>query len=138
MDFREFLQFIHMWRRFYLINSKFLFVPLLNDKLLNGVFQNIHILWRINVPENFGRNTFKQYCLGRYLLVQIQQWKHQGKVWNLFKVNNKDTVQWHRSGIFIANFKNNYLGGSIVDFEQMNVGRDWDVFLVFLLLTLNK
>ena len=27
----------------------------------------------------------------RHLLVQKQQWKHQNNVWNLFKVNNKDT-----------------------------------------------
>ena len=27
----------------------------------------------------------------RDILVQSQQWKHQSNVWNLFKVNNKDT-----------------------------------------------
>ena len=27
----------------------------------------------------------------RYLLVQSQQWKYQNNVWNLFKVNNKET-----------------------------------------------
>ena len=27
----------------------------------------------------------------RHLLVQSQQWKHQSNVWNMFKVNNKDT-----------------------------------------------
>ena len=27
----------------------------------------------------------------RHLLVQSQQWKHQNNMWNLFKVNNKDT-----------------------------------------------
>ena len=26
-----------------------------------------------------------------HLLVQSQQWKHQNNVWNMFKVNNKDT-----------------------------------------------
>ena len=26
-----------------------------------------------------------------YLIVQSQQWKHQNNVWNLFKVNKKDT-----------------------------------------------
>ena len=26
-----------------------------------------------------------------YLLAQSQQWKHHNKVWNMFKVNNKDT-----------------------------------------------
>ena len=29
--------------------------------------------------------------LNWYFLVQCQQWKHQNNVWNLFKVNNKDT-----------------------------------------------
>ena len=27
----------------------------------------------------------------QHLLVQNQQWKHQKNIWNLFKVNNKDT-----------------------------------------------
>ena len=34
-------------------------------------------------------HTRKSQC--SYLLVQSQQWKQQNKVWNLFKVNNKDT-----------------------------------------------
>ena len=42
------------------------------------------------------------------LAQQSQQWKHLKKVWNLFKVNNKHTrttSQWHRSVVFIVNFK---------------------------------
>ena len=33
----------------------------------------------------------KSYHILRHLLVQSQQWKHQNNVWNLFKVNSKDT-----------------------------------------------
>ena len=47
------------------------------------------------------------YLLNRRLLVQSQQWKYQDNVWNLFKVNIKDTKwrHWRRSSVFIANFK---------------------------------
>ena len=34
----------------------------------------------------------------RHLLVQSQQWKHQNNVWNMFKINNKDT--WMTSKLF--------------------------------------
>ena len=43
----------------------------------------------------------------RHLIIQNQQWKHYNDVWNLFKVNNRDTDQrqWPRSGVFIINFE---------------------------------
>ena len=53
-----------------------------------------------------------------HFLVQIQRWKQQNNVWNLFKVNQKDT-----SGI--VNFEQIFThcsGISIVDFEQENAG----------------
>ena len=47
------------------------------------------------------------------------------KVWNMFKVNNKDT--WHRSGVLIVNFLNYFTprsSNSIVNFEY--VIANWD------------
>ena len=40
-----------------------------------------------------GKNNskFGQHFPSRYLLVQIQQWKHLNNVWNLLKCNNDDT-----------------------------------------------
>ena len=35
--------------------------------------------------------TLNAYLLSWHLFVQHQQWKHQENVWNLLKVNNKDT-----------------------------------------------
>ena len=40
-------------------------------------------------------SNFKQswtHLPGRQLHVQKEQQKHQNKVWNMFKVNNKDTI----------------------------------------------
>ena len=51
----------------------------------------------------------------RHLPVQSQQWEHQSNVWNLFKVNNKDTRT------------------IITDFGQIS-----HIVLVFPLLTLNN
>ena len=49
----------------------------------------------------------------RYLLNQSQQWKHQGNVWNMFKVNNKDNKNKHCSGV------------SSFDFQQVNTS--WEI-----------
>ena len=38
-----------------------------------------------------------------YLLVQSQQWKHQNNMWNLFKVNNKDTRTTSLTLLFTLN-----------------------------------
>ena len=42
----------------------------------------------------------------RRLLVQSKQWKHLNNLWNLFKVNNKDTRTMSLSslGVFIVKF----------------------------------
>ena len=50
----------------------------------------------------------------QYLLTQSQQWKHQNNVWNLFKVNNKDSFFF-------------------VNFEQIA-----HIAMMFSLLTLSK
>ena len=41
----------------------------------------------------------------RHSLVQSQQWQHQNKVWNPFKVNDKGTRTMSSSSFFIFNFK---------------------------------
>ena len=46
-------------------------------------------------------------------------------MWNLFKVNNKDTPDrrhWRRSGVFVVNFEqtSNCSGVSIVEFEKLS------------------
>ena len=63
-------------------------------------------------------SSLKQRKPSRNLLVQSQQGKHQNNVWNLFKVNNKDTRTTSVKKPFPANI---YLFN--------------DVGLVFLLLT---
>ena len=50
----------------------------------------------------------------------------------LLKVNNRNTSQWRRSGIFIVNFEWRRSGIFIVNFEFIS-----HLVLVFLLLTLN-
>ena len=59
----------------------------------------------------------------RDFLVKSQSWKHQGNVWNLFKLETETSERhhWRRSGVFILNF------------EQI-----LHITLVFPLLTLNK
>ena len=59
--------------------------------------------------------------LGRHLLFQSQLLKRQQNVCNLFKVNNKDTIQWRRSDVFIINS------------EHIS-----QIVLAFLSFTLNK
>ena len=69
-----------------------------------------------------------------YLLVWSQQWKHQNNVWNLFRVNNKDTrtTSWCCFDAFVVNFEHftHCPGVSIVDFEPENAG--WIEALIFL------
>ena len=43
------------------------------------------------IIANFGYAFPTNPYPSRHLLVQSQQWKHQNNVWNLTKVNNKDT-----------------------------------------------
>ena len=54
----------------------------------------------------------------------FQKWKHQNNVWNLFRVQDKDTRRQWCSGVFIVNFEHihfiHFSGVSIVDFEQIN------------------
>ena len=44
--------------------------------------------WRLKVVACFYKEN---PSASQHLLVPNQQWKHQNNVWNLFKVNNKDT-----------------------------------------------
>ena len=59
----------------------------------------------------------------RYLLAQNKHWRHHNNVWNLFKVNNKDTRKSSvtSSCVLIGNF-----------------GQISYIVLAFLLLTLSK
>ena len=54
-------------------------------------------------------SRFHESCVDSncHLLVQIQQWKLQNDMCNLFKVSNKETKlrQWRCSGVFIINFE---------------------------------
>ena len=43
----------------------------------------------IRFTKNWSFNHINNHS--RYFLEQIQQWEHQSNVWNLFKINNKDT-----------------------------------------------
>ena len=75
--------------------------------------------WWIQIDHS----TIISWLPSLHLLVQIQQWKHQNNLWNLFKVNNK-APERHRSSVFI------------IKFEQIShIGL---VILMFPLLTLNK
>ena len=56
--------------------------------------------------------------------VRGQQWKHLNNVWNLFKVNNDANDFILVSLLLILNRFHAFSGVSIVDFEQVNDGRD--------------
>ena len=54
----------------------------------------------------------------KHLFFQIQQWKRQNNVWNLFQVATRlERWQWLRSGFFIVNF------------EQTSLTHKWSWFL---------
>ena len=60
------------------------------------------------------------------LPVQSEQWEHQENLWNMLKVNNKDTEPHHcrRSVVVIVNFKYFsyfFSSVSIVDFQRANI-----------------
>ena len=44
-----------------------------------------------NLTNSVLENKKVKEKLSRYLLVPSQYWKHQKNLWNLFKVNSKDT-----------------------------------------------
>ena len=77
------------------------------------------VSFRLSYPEI----KVADRCPSLHLLVQSQKLKHQKKVGNLFKVNDKDTktTSRRRSGVFIVNT------------EQIS-----HIVVMFLLLTLNK
>ena len=58
------------------------------------------------------------------LLVQIQQWKYQNNVWNLFKVNSVFIVdlEQFRFDLEQSNTRTYCSSVSIVDFEQIDAG----------------
>ena len=77
----------------------------------------------------------------RYLLVQSQKWKHQNKIWNLFKVTNKDT-RTTCLYCFLWTNVTDFAVGSNVEFQQLNacwnITRQSHIALVTVLLTLKS
>ena len=72
------------------------------------------------------RKTFAQKYLMLICLIKFTNGKKQSNVWNLFKVNNKDTriismLFWCLYYYFKTNFTH-CSGVSIVEFEQENAG----------------
>ena len=71
-------------------------------EVFHGIFQNFNHNSYLNKFAPMLLNIFIHLRLpSYYLLVQIQQLTHLTKVWNMFKVNNKNT----RSGVLIVNFE---------------------------------
>ena len=68
-----------------------------------------------------------RFFSSRHLLIQSQLWKHQKNVWNMFKVNNKDTRTTSLKSFWClycqlwTNFTH-CSGVSIADFEKVNLG----------------
>ena len=59
---------------------------------------DLQLYWNQGTPlegcfwiVNLWNQSVSTKVIDRYLLVQNQQWKYQKNVWNLFKVNSKDT-----------------------------------------------
>ena len=63
----------------------------------------------------------------QHLLVQIQEWKQQKNVWNMFKVNTKDTRTTSMTSFWCLYWQlrtdfGHCSGGSIDGFEHVNAG----------------
>ena len=62
----------------------------------------------------------------QHLLVESQQWKHKKYLWNMFKVDNKETRTtslmsfWCLYFYLFGGFTTHCFGVSIVDFEQVS------------------
>ena len=86
---------------------------------------------RSDFPETKGCmiSDWCQYYSSRYLLVQIQQWKHQNSKWNLLKVNNLSLL------LTLTDFTC-YSGVSFVNTEQVNTR--WFTCCMLLKLTLRS
>ena len=76
--------------------------------------------------------VFKNFMKGpiQQLLVEIQQWKHQNNVQNMFKANSKETRTtlmtwfWCLYCCKLWTYSTNCFRLSIVDFEQVNARQD--------------
>ena len=76
-------------------------------------------------------------------LFKVNNKKHYSNVWNLFKVEDKDTERyhWRRTDVFIVDFKQtshirHFLSVSNVYFEQVNGG--WEETADFLWIFISK
>ena len=71
-----------------------------------------------------GREGLRRYTTG----IESQQWKHQNILWNLFKVNNKDS----RTASFTVEQMQIYLPRVLARKKKlMTFSRNWEIGLVF-------
>ena len=68
------------------------------------------------------------------LFAESQEWKHKNNVWNMFKVNNKETRTMSMTSFWFLYcllwiYFTHCSSVSIVDFEQVNVGWEGKVYL---------
>ena len=77
------------WKRV-LAMSKQLYYEWLSFYLFPNSFPNFSKL-SLDLVYTTPVNSLLWEAPSRYLLVQSPQWQYQNNVWNLFKVNNKDT-----------------------------------------------
>ena len=79
-------------------------------------------------PPLTSKHAMNLWRPGRYLFVESQQWKRQDNVWNLFKINNKDTRTsslmsfWGLYCLIWRDFPHCF-SISIIDVEQKNGSR---------------
>ena len=95
------------------------------NKFTANMFNNHFTKWYVYLVKNI---QFLSHSItwnwikvkpSRHLLVQSQQVKYHNNAWNLFKVNNKDTISTAgHSDIFIVNCEknSNYIGVPIDNF----------------------
>ena len=98
---------------------------------------SLRLLLRISIARYLSpsfptplNNAQKVFWRNRYLLVRSQQWKHQYKVWNLFKFNNKVTRTTSLPLLlspycYIWTYFTNCTGFSVLGFEQANRNAQW-------------
>ena len=83
--------------------------------------------------------TLQQHSPIRHLLVKSQQWKNKNTVWNLFKVNNKDTYDVVLVSLLLTlNRFDTLLWRFLCLFWTSICQLTLDFSLVYLLLTLNR
>ena len=89
----------------------------------------LDIFWTFYIGSIYvlcpGGNLLARILYSQYLLVQIQQWKHQNNKWNLFKVTNVTNLANANLVVlgslsFTSTDFTHCSTVSMVDFEQIN------------------